>query len=209
MTLSINNGSGKKTRSIELPAELSGKVWLHMDGNPTPQGVRWSFRENGVYQIQQDSDRLLLVFLRRVGTHYILRSYLANWLTTFTDSQLIGREVLEMTKEVKPCPHCGGRELKIEIVRDSHGMGSQFTGRVLCLGKGCSAVTSWRVGVSRESLKKAAMTVAPKKGKTSNQGETGSKSMTPKEERVLEEKLARDFVIEYWNARAGIKTSRR
>ena len=209
MTLSINNGSGKKTRSIELPAELSKKVWLHMDGIPTPQDVRWSFREGGVYQIQQDSDRQLLVFLRRVGSHYILRSYLANWLTTFTDSQLIGREVLEMTEEVKPCPHCGNKELKIEIVRDSHGVGSQFAGRVLCQGKGCGAVTSWRVGVSREALKKTAMTAPPKKGKASNQGKTDYKSLTPEEERALEEKLARDFVIEYWNARAGIKTSRR
>ena len=114
-----------------------------------------------------------------------------------------------MTEEVKPCPYCGNKELKIEIVRDSHGMGSQFTGRVPCLGKGCGAVTSWRVGVSREALKKAAMTVAPKNGKAPARGEAGSKSMTPEEERSLEEKLARDFVIESWNARAGIKTSRR
>ena len=207
--LIASNGLKKNTRGLELPDELSERVWLHEDGVLTIRGRRWEFRENRIYQIQQDSEKLLLVFLRDEGIQHVFRSYRANWLTSFTDSQLIRREVLKMTKGLKPCPHCGGMELKIELEQDSPDVGVLFTGRVLCLGNGCGSVTSWHVGVSREALKKAAMTVSPKNGKAPARGEAGYKSLTPEEEKALAEKLAMDFLIAAWNERTGIRTNRR
>ena len=178
------SGSGKKAWGLELPQELSDKVWPHEEGTiHAVQGRHWEFRKDEVYQIQQDSGRLLLIFLRNEGPHHVFKSYRASWLTTFTDSQLIGREILKMTEEFKPCPHCGGRELRVELTRDSVGAGASFMGRVFCQNKDCEVIAGWRIVLPRASAKL-----------------TGE-SLTPEEQAARQEAVARERLMAAWNTR--------
>ncbi len=142
---------------LELPIELSDAVWLAKGGTITPTGRHWEFQKGGVYQIKQGAyqmkqgvpQRTLLIYLRDEGIHHVFRSYRAEWLTTYTDQQLLGLEVLEMEKDMKHCPHCGGKVLKVEIVSGKAGTDGQFLGQVSCLDKRCGAVTRWKITVPR------------------------------------------------------------
>ena len=167
-----------------LPKELLNATWLVEEGVETSTSRHWEFEENGVYQIGQGaSPKALLVCLRDEGVHHVFRSYRAAWLTTYTDQQLCGMEVLKMEKEMKPCPHCGGKILKAKVVKDKAGADGQFVGQVACMDKCCGAITGWRITVPKDSAK------------------SDGESLTPEEKSARLEAAAREILIAAWNRR--------
>ena len=166
-----------------LPNELLNATWLVEEGVETSTNRHWEFEENGVYQIGQGAlSKALLVYLRDEGVHHAYKSYKASWLTTFTDAQLCGMEVMKMASDIKPCPYCGGKGLKFEVTKET-GNG-QFFGRVFCQNKGCEAITGWRIAVPKDSAK------------------SGGESLTPEEKSARQEAAAKEQLIAAWNRRA-------
>ena len=166
----------------ELPKELANAVWLIEDGIETAKGRHLEFQEGGVYQIGHGaSPKALLVYLRDEGIHHAYKSYKASWLTTFTDAQLCGIEVMKMASDIKSCPHCGGKLLKVNVSKEAEN--GQFFGRVICQNKGCGAITGWRIVLSKDSAK------------------SDGESLTPEEKSARLEAAAREILIAAWNRR--------
>ena len=185
MTVSVASGSKKIARGFELPEELASKVWLLEDGEATPKSRRWEFQKGEIYQIGQSaSPKALLVYLRDEGIHHVFKSYRVAWLTAYTDQQLHGMEVLKMEKDMKPCPHCGGKVLKAEVIKDKTGADGQFVGQVSCMDKCCRAVTRWRIVLPKDSAK------------------SDGESLTLEEKSARLEAAAKGILIAAWNRRA-------
>ena len=165
-----------------LPNELLNATWLIEGGVETPTSRHWEFEEGGVYQVGQGaSQRALLIYLRDEYAHHLFRSYRANWVTTYTDQQLYGMEILQMAENIKPCPHCGGKVLKIEVTKETGDR--QFFGRVFCQNKDCDAIAGWRIVLPKDSAK------------------SGGDSLTPEEKSARQEAAAREQLIAAWNRR--------
>ena len=168
-----------------LPNELLNATWLVEEGVETSTNRHWEFEENGVYQIGQGAlSKALLVYLRDEGIHHVFKSYRVAWLTAYTDQQLHGMEVLKMEKDMKPCPHCGGKVLKAEVIKDKTGADGQFVGQVSCMDKCCRAVTRWRIVLPKDSAK------------------SDGESLTLEEKSARLEAAAREILIATWNRRA-------
>lgn len=125
----------------KLPREFEEASWLIQESRRLRN---WEFSKDTVYQIDEN----YLIYLRDEGKHHIFRSYFAKWLTTYTDMQLVGTEVICMDREVKKCPHCGGNLLKMEATPSM--VGGTYVCMVTC--QKCKAVTSWRInpGLNRQ-----------------------------------------------------------
>ena len=185
MTVSVASGSKKIARGFELPEELASKVWLLEDGEATPKSRRWEFQKGEIYQIGQSaSPKALLVYLRDEGIHHVFKSYRVAWITTFTNSQLHGIEVMKLASDIKPCPHCGGKVLKLSITKDKEAGNGHFIGRILCQNKSCEATASWQIAL-------------PKASTTADTGVTA-----PEEKSVRLETAAKGILIATWNRRA-------
>ena len=165
-----------------LPNELLNAAWLVEDGITTPANRHWEFQKGGVYQIGQGvSQRALLIYCRDEGRHHVLRSYWANWVTAYTDQQLYGMEVLRLAENMKSCPYCGGKVLKVEVSKEAEDR--QFFGRVFCQNKGCEAIAGWRIVLPKDDSKAA------------------NDSLTPEEKSARQEAAAREILIAAWNRR--------
>ena len=155
----MGNGS-RCGMGLELPSELSNAAWLVEDGVIAPKGRHWKFQKGGVYQIGQGiSQRALLIYLRDEGIHQVFRSYKAKWLMSYTDQQLHGMEVLRMAENIKPCPYCGGKVLKVEVTKETENR--QFFGRVFCQNKECEAISGWRIVLPKDSTKNPDLHTVP------------------------------------------------
>ena len=168
-----------------LPNELLNATWLVEEGVETSTNRHWEFEENGVYQIGQGAlSKALLVYLRDEGIHHVFKSYRVAWITTFTNSQLHGIEVMKLASDIKPCPHCGGKVLKLSITKDKEAGNGHFIGRILCQNKSCEATASWQIAL-------------PKASTTADTGVTA-----PEEKSVRLETAAKGILIAAWNRRA-------